>query len=124
MKAFIDNGAKAKVSEIDKQAQNDFNYGKSKLMEEGKTETVEAFEKKLEEAKRDIKIERSKALNQVRITKMRQVNEMVESLQHSAMVRLQEQLSNDQDRYAKLILDLLVQGLIKMIEPSVILRVR
>ena len=49
---------------------------------------------------------------------------MVESLQFQAKVRMNANLAKDKKAYAKLVRDLLVQGLIKLIEPSVILRVR
>lgn len=55
---------------------------------------------------------------------MRKINEMVESLQFQAKVKMNANLAKDKKAYAKLVRDLLVQGLIKLIEPSVILRVR
>lgn len=49
---------------------------------------------------------------------------MVESLQLAASIKLNAKLTKDKKAYASLIKDLLVQGLIKLIEPTVILRVR
>ena len=55
---------------------------------------------------------------------MRKINEMVESLQLSAMIKMHNNLQKNPEGYKNLIKDLLVQGLIKLIEPSMILRVR
>jgi V-type H+-transporting ATPase subunit E len=77
----------------------------------------------LEKARIDFKIERSKDLNSVRINKMRSTNMLVETLQQDAKNALAEQIQ-DADVYKALLKDLLVQGLIKMIEPKMMLRVR
>jgi hypothetical protein len=55
------------VKEIQEQAQKDFNEGKEKMVEEEKVRLVEKFEKDLAIAEINTKIERSAALNKVRI---------------------------------------------------------
>lgn len=124
MKSFIERQGDAKVADIVAQSNIDFNYGKDKMIVEEKVRLVEKFEHDLSVAEINTKIERSAALNKVRIQKMRKINEMVEALQHDALVRLHANLAANPDKYTVLIKDLLVQGLIKLIEPSVILRVR
>lgn len=49
---------------------------------------------------------------------------MVESLQLRAMKKMHENLQKNKQAHGELIKKLLVQGLIKLFEPSVILRVR
>ncbi len=71
-----------------------------------------------------MKIERSAELNKARIKKMQKTAELVDSLQFDAKVKLHENLQKDPKSYKKLLTDLLVQGLIKMIEPVVTLKVR
>ena len=55
---------------------------------------------------------------------MRKLNEMVESLQFAAMKKMHTNLQSNKQAHGELIKKLLVQGLIKLFEPSVILRVR
>ncbi len=71
-----------------------------------------------------MKIERSAELNKSRIIKMQKTAELVDSLQFDAKVKLNDNLKKDPKSYKKLLTDLLVQGLIKMIEPVVTLKVR
>ena len=49
---------------------------------------------------------------------------MVEGLEREAKLALHLKLKDDSDAYAQLLKDLLVQGLIKMIEPKIILKCR
>lgn len=67
MKNFIQAQGAKKVKEIQEQAQKDFNEGKEKMVEEEKVRLVEKFEKDLAIAEINTKIERSAALNKVRI---------------------------------------------------------
>ncbi len=94
------------------------------MIEQEKIRLTEKFEKDLNVAEINIKIERSSELNKVRIQKMRKINEMVEGLQHEASVKLANDLKKNPDEYAKLIKNLLVQGCIKLIEPAITLKVR
>ena len=55
---------------------------------------------------------------------MRKVNEYVEELRKQTKKQIREKMKNDKASYKKLLEDLLVQGLIKMMEGSLILRCR
>ena len=70
------------------------------------------------------KIAQSKKMNDARINRMRETNTLVESLQGAAGERMAERLSRDSNAYAELLKNLLVQGLIKLIENKVTLRCR
>lgn len=80
--------------------------------------------KDLQIAERDLKIQRSKTQNKERITRMKLTNELVESIQNAAGVQMAERLANNESEYSTLLHKLLVQGLIKLIEPKVTLRCR
>ena len=54
---------------------------------------------------------------------MAKINKTVESLLQDAKIELNVEIQ-DRDAYSSLIKDLLVQGLIKLIEPTVLLKVR
>lgn len=63
-------------------------------------------------------------MNKQRIEKMRFTNQLVESLLFDAKVRLHKNLVSQPAKYDKLLKELLIQGLIKLIEPEIWLRVR
>ena len=97
---------------------------REKTIEAEKKRLDEQFTKDINIAEVNLKIERSAELNKTRISKMRRTNELVESLQLAAKKQLAEKIAEDNDAYAELLKNLLVQGLIKLIEPTVTLRVR
>ena len=70
------------------------------------------------------KIAQSKKMNEARINRMRETNTLVESLEGEAGERMAERLSRDSSAYSTLLKNLLVQGLIKLIENKVTLRCR
>jgi V-type H+-transporting ATPase subunit E len=102
----------------------DFTVVKEKTIEAEKKRLMEQYEKDVNIAEVNLKIARSAELNRARILKMRKTNELVESLLMKAKIRMAEQISEDQDSYQELLKQLLIQGLIKLIEPRVILKVR
>lgn len=55
---------------------------------------------------------------------MRMINELVEGLQTEAKLKMHEKMSKDAAAYKKLLKQLLIQGLIRLIEPDVTLRCR
>lgn len=81
------------------------------------------MEKDLSSSVINAKIDLSKQQNKVRIDKMAKINKTVESLLQDAKVELNVEIQ-DREIYRALIKDLLVQGLIKLIEPTVLLKVR
>lgn len=87
------------------------------MIEAEKTRLAAKLEKDLNTAEVNMKIQRSAELNKARIEKMRKTAELVDSLQADAKVKLNERLTKDKSRYETLLKSLLVQGLIKMIEP-------
>ena len=94
------------------------------MCEAEKARLAEKLEKDLNIAEVNMKIKRSAELNTARIDKMRKTNELVESLQLEAKKKMAENLKQNPKSYQDLLKNLLVQGLIKLIEPKVILKVR
>ena len=104
--------------------ENDFTVQKEKMIEAEKKRLYEQFNKDLNIAEINLKIERSAEQNRVRITRMQKTNEMVESLKGEAKKAMQERMASNRSEYSALLKQLLVQGLIKLIEPKVTLRCR
>ena len=121
---FIKAHGDERVAEIRRQANNDFTVGKEKTIEAEKKRLVEQYQKDLANAEVNFKIEKSALQNQQRIDKMRRINELVEGLQHDAKIKMHDKMSKDSTAYKKLLRQLLIQGLIRLIEADVTLRCR
>ena len=104
--------------------ENDFTVSKEKMIDAEKKRLYEQYNKDLNIAEINLKIEKSAEANKVRISKMSQTNVLVESLREDARVSMHDKMSNDRAAYSELLKKLLVQGLIKLIERNVTLRCR
>jgi len=77
---FIEAHGKERVSDINMQMENDFTVQKEKMIDAEKKRLYEQFNKDLNIAEINLKIEKSAQANKVRIDKMSQTNILVESL--------------------------------------------
>lgn len=121
---FIRTQGKERVTQIHQQMDTDFTVQSEKMIQAEKKRLNDQMLKDLQIAERDLKIEKSKNQNKERIHRMRRTNELVESLQAEAGVQMAQRLANNEGEYSELLKNLLVQGLIKLIEPKVTLRCR
>jgi V-type H+-transporting ATPase subunit E len=121
---FIQAHGDERVNEIKRQAANDFTVGKEKTIEAEKKRLSEQFAKDLASAEVNFKIEKSAQQNQQRIQRMRMINELVEGLQNDAKIKMHEKMTKDTAAYKNLLKQLLIQGLIRLIEADVTLRCR
>ena len=121
---FIRTQGKERVTQINQQMDTDFTVQSEKMIQAEKKRLNDQMLKDLQIAERDLKIEKSKNQNKERIHRMRRTNELVESLQAEAGVQMAQRLANNEGEYSELLKNLLVQGLIKLIEPKVTLRCR
>ena len=121
---FIEAHGKERVSDINMQMENDFTVQKEKMIDAEKKRLYEQFNKDLNIAEINLKIEKSAQANKVRIDKMTQTNVLVESLREKTKQSLQDKMTSDRAAYSELLKKLLVQGLIKLIERKITLRCR
>ena len=121
---FIRTQGRERVNQIQQQMETDFTVQSEKMIQAEKKRLNDQMLKDLQIAERDLKIEKSKAANKARINRMKRTNELVESLQSEAGIQMAQRLANNNNEYAALLKNLLVQGLIKLIEPKVTLRCR
>ena len=121
---FIRTQGEERVNQINQQMETDFTVQSEKMIQSEKKRLQDQMMKDLQIAERDLKIEKSKKANKERINRMKRTNELVESLQAEAGVAMAQRLTNNRDDYANLLKNLLVQGLIKLIEAKVTLRCR
>ena len=121
---FIKAHGEDRVKEIHEQAHHDFSIGREKMVEREKVRMEEQMRKDLANTEVKMKIERSAIQNKARVDRMRKTAQLVDGLLLDAKQQMHETLQRDQSQYKRLLEDLLVQGLIKMLEPKVILKVR
>jgi len=55
---------------------------------------------------------------------MKKVNEYVEMLRKDTRAKIRERMSQDERQYKELLKNLLIQGLIKLMEPTLYIRCR
>jgi V-type H+-transporting ATPase subunit E len=124
MVAFIKQHGDEEVSRIRESTQQEFTIEHNKFIEEEKKRYEEDIKAKLQNEEVRLKIEQSKKQNEMRIERMRKVNEYVEELRQQTKAQVREKMKKDKKAYAQLIEDLLVQGLIKMMEGTLYIRCR
>ena len=71
-----------------------------------------------------LRIQRSADQNKQRIKKMQIINELVQKLYKEAQVKMVEEMQADSIKYKELMKDLILQGLIKLIEADVQIKCR
>ena len=121
---FIKSHGDERVAEIEDEADEGFSVGKEKQIENEKKRLTAKLEQDIANASVKMKIERSAVMNKSRIEKMRYTNELVQSLVLDSKVRMHRNLEAEPAKYETLLKELLIQGLIKLIEPEIMLKVR
>ncbi|XP_076937965.1 V-type proton ATPase subunit E2-like [Bidens hawaiensis] len=123
MVAFIRQEAEEKANEISVSAEEEFNIQKMQIVENDKKKIKQEFERKTKQVEVKKKIEYSTQLNASRIKFLQAQDDMVTSMRDSASKELLN-ASHNKNTYRKLIRDLIVQSLMRLREPSVLLRCR
>ncbi|CAJ1933572.1 unnamed protein product [Sphenostylis stenocarpa] len=120
---FIRQEAEEKANEISVAAEEEFNIEKLQLLEAEKKKIRQEYERKAKQVEVRRKIEYSTQLNASRIKVHQAQDDAVISMKDAARKALLR-LSSDKKVYKKLVKDMIVQGLIRLREPSVLIRCR
>ncbi|XP_041993865.1 uncharacterized protein LOC121744408 isoform X1 [Salvia splendens] len=123
MVCFIRQEAEEKANEISVSAEEEFNIEKLQLVEAEKKKIRQEYERKDKQVQVRKKIEYSMQLNASRLKVLQAQDDLVNSMKESASKELLN-IGGDQQNYEKLLKDLIVQGLLRLKEPSVLLRCR
>lgn len=123
MVRFIRQEAEEKANEIAVAAEEEFNIEKLQLVEAEKKKIRQEYERKEKQVEVRRKIEYSMQLNASRIKVLQAQDDLVNSMKDSAKKELLH-VSDDANSYGKLLKDLIVQSLLRLKEPSVLLRCR
>lgn len=120
---FIKQEAEEKSSEIAVAAEEEFNITKLQLLEAEKAKVRREFDRKEKANATKKKVEYSKYLNESRIKVLQAREDAVQTLLKEAQKRLQS-LSMNASEYGTLLLELIVQGMYKLGESSMLVRCR
>lgn len=123
MMAFIEQEANEKAEEIDAKAEEEFNIEKGKLVQHQRLKIMEYFERKEKQVELQKKIQSSNMLNQARLKALKVREDHVRNVLDEARRRLGE-FSKNTAKYTDVLKALTVQGLLQLLEPNVLLRVR
>ncbi|XP_068665770.1 V-type proton ATPase subunit E-like [Aristolochia californica] len=123
MVRFIRQEAEEKANEISLSAEEEFNIEKLQLVEAEKKKIRQEYERKEKQVGIRKKIEYSMQLNASRITVLQAQDDLVSSMKEAAGKELLH-VSHDHHAYKMLLKELIVQSLLRLKEPSVVLRCR
>ncbi|KAK3017755.1 hypothetical protein RJ639_005071 [Escallonia herrerae] len=123
MVRFIRQEAQEKANEISVSAEEEFNIEKLQLVEAEKKKIRQEYERKAKQVEVRKKIEYSMQLNASRIKVLQAQDDLVNFMKDSASKELLR-VSGDKKAYKKLLRGLIVQSLLRLKEPSVLLRCR
>ncbi|NIG58790.1 V-type proton ATPase subunit E 2 isoform X1 [Pontoporia blainvillei] len=123
MVAFIEQEANEKAEEIDAKAEEEFNVEKGRLVQTQRLKIMEYYEKKEKQIEQQKKIQMSTMRNQARLKVLRARNDLISELLNDAKLRL-SRIVADPVFYQELLDKLVLQGLLRLLEPVVIVRCR
>ncbi|GER27175.1 v-type proton ATPase subunit E [Striga asiatica] len=123
MVRFIRQEAEEKANEISVSAEEEFNIEKLQLVEAEKKKIRQEYERKEKQVQVRKKIEYSMQLNASRIKVLQSQDDLVNSMKEAASKELLN-VSRDKNIYRSLLKDLIIQSLLRLKEPSVLLRCR
>ncbi|XP_058778323.1 V-type proton ATPase subunit E-like [Vicia villosa] len=123
MVRFIRQEAEEKANEISVSAEEEFNIEKLQLVEADKKKIRQEYERKEKQVDVRKKIEYSMQLNASRLKVLQAQDDVVNKMKEAAAKELLN-VSGDPEVYGSLLKDLIIQSLLRLKEPSVLLRCR
>lgn len=123
MMAFIEQEANEKAEEIDAKAEEEFNIEKGRLVQTQRLKIMDYYEKKEKQIEQQKKIQLSTMRNQARIAVLRARDNLILELLEDAKVRLST-IVLDPEVYQELLDKLVLQALLRLLEPAMIVRCR
>ncbi|KAF7721833.1 V-ATPase V1 sector subunit E [Apophysomyces ossiformis] len=116
MVSFIKQEALEKAREI--RADEEFNIEKAKIVRQESLNIEAVFERKLKQAEVQKRIAQSNHINKARLRTLQERQAVLENLFEEARARIHN-LSSDEDQYATLLENLVLQGVYALMEPEV-----
>ncbi|XP_027790083.2 V-type proton ATPase subunit E 2 [Marmota flaviventris] len=119
MTAFIEQEANEKAEEIDAKAEEEFNIEKGRLVQTQRLKIMEYYEKKEKQIEQQKKIQLSTMRNQARLKVLRARDNLISELLRDAKLKL-GRIVADPKVYQDLLDKLVLQALLRLLEPVVI----
>ncbi|CAK8539326.1 unnamed protein product [Lathyrus sativus] len=123
MVRFIRQEAEEKANEISVSAEEEFNIEKLQLVEADKKKIRQEYERKEKQVDVRKKIEYSMQLNASRLKVLQAQDDVVNKMKEAAAKELLN-VSGNPEVYGNLLKELIIQSLLRLKEPSVLLRCR
>lgn len=114
--------AKERCYEIEIKGLKDFEREKARILENGKQNVRDEYEKKLRQIETQKRIEKSSRVNGSRLRKMQARNGVITKVLDEAEVALARRAQDDKKFYRGLLKNLILQCFIRLFERSVVLR--
>ncbi|XP_017530588.2 V-type proton ATPase subunit E 2 [Manis javanica] len=123
MMAFIEQEANEKAEEIDAKAEEEFNIEKGHLVQMQQLKIIEYYEKEEKQIEQQKEIQMSTMRNQARLKVLRARDDLISELLNDVKLRLSRTVA-DPTVYRGLLDKLVLQGLLRLLEPMAIVRCR
>ena len=124
MLKFLRKQGDDKMNGILRSADDECKRQKADYIEEERQRIIQDYKNRLAQDEIKLKIQRSATENVARITKMGTINSLIEKLYKDAKGKLVARQQSDTAAYRELLRNLIVQGLIKLMEVEVHIRCR
>jgi len=123
MKDFILTEAREKAGDITKKGEEEFSIEVYRLITEQKEKVRQTYERKTKQIETQYAIAKSMAINKQRLEKIKARQEVMERVSNDAVVELQKEMQKA-DASKKFITQLILQGLLMLLENEVTIRCR
>lgn len=124
MISFVMEEAKEKAKEIESKTEHEYNSAKSKHLHLAKEKLNAEFDKKWKQLAVKQRIERSAAINSARMEAMKVRNDLIMGLLEDAKFAINDRFIQNKAAYRTLLKELIIQGLIKLLDSKVVIRCR
>ena len=124
MISFVQEEAKDKAREIETRTEHEYNAAKSKHLFQAKERLIAENEKLWKKLEIKRRIDKSAAINAARMEIMKARSECMTQLVEETRAKLIHNASNSPAEYKEVLENLIIQGLIKLLEPQVTVQCR
>eukprot|EP00930_Biecheleria_cincta_P045357 TRINITY_DN3126_c0_g2_i1.p1 TRINITY_DN3126_c0_g2~~TRINITY_DN3126_c0_g2_i1.p1 ORF type:complete len:233 (-),score=70.76 TRINITY_DN3126_c0_g2_i1:110-808(-) len=123
MKEFMLTEAREKATDIQKKGEEEFSIEVYRLITEQKEKVRQTYERKTKQIETQYAIAKSMAINKQRLEKIKARQEVMQKVSDDAVVELQKEMKKA-DACKKFITQLILQGLLMLLEDEVTIRCR
>lgn len=124
MQRMLRQNAHEKAFEIKVLAQRSFEKQRDKMVFEGRQKHKAEQDERLKQCELDLNIQRSQQILKAKLIKMKERNNCIEKIKEDMKVKLVQERTSNRARYLATVKNLILQAMIKLLEPSLIIRIR